>query len=137
MIKTFSILIILFISASVSVLAQDISVLEKSAQVDLEKSLEKLSKLRNKIAQNKIPLAKKIRAREESLRSLRREVIKIQELQDSKTIGLEELRRNLKFWRDENIYLLNLLSEYERGLEQNLNLAEYSALFKDLVTGAG
>ncbi|MBL4602637.1 MAG: hypothetical protein JKY84_07830, partial [Emcibacteraceae bacterium] len=83
MMRIFSILIILFmsvsVSVSVSVLAQDISILEKSAQVDLGKSLAKLSTLRNKIAQNKIPLAKKIRVREESLRTLRREVIKIQE----------------------------------------------------------
>lgn len=105
--------------------AADLSTLEKSAKADLVKSLQKLSTLRSKIARDKIPLSKKIHARENDLRSLRKKVRRIQELQDSKTMGLEDLRRDLKAWRDENMYLSNLLSEYERGLEQNLTIAEH------------
>lgn len=116
----------LFLFTPAALPATSLTALEKSAASDLKKSLKNLSALRQKIAGEKIPLAGKIRAREEKLRSLRRKVIKIQELQDSKTMGLEELRRDLKAWRSENTYLSNLLNEYERGLEQNLNTAEYS-----------
>ncbi|MBL4801620.1 MAG: MotA/TolQ/ExbB proton channel family protein [Emcibacter sp.] len=138
MIRYISVFFVLFMFMHGSLSAADLSVLEKSAKADLEQSLKKLSALRNKIAAKKIPLARKIRIREERLRSLRRQVIKIQELQDSKIMGLEDLRRDLKGWRDENMYISNLLGDYERGLEQNLTLAEYGGVANNgKITGQG
>jgi biopolymer transport protein ExbB len=104
--------------------ATDLNSLETSAKADLEKSLQELSKIRENIGKKKIPLARTIRTQENKLQTLRRQVQNIQKVQDSRTISLESLRSDLKAWRDENVYLSNLLSEYDSNLEQKLNVAE-------------
>lgn len=105
---------------------QTLSEAEETAKKDLEDAIVRLSKLRSEIAAEKIPLAQRISAKENSLLNLRSTAAKIQAAKDSKTLGLEDIRRDLQLWEDENNFLVNLLDEYARRFENNINIAEQS-----------
>ena len=112
--------------------AQDMSAAQVSAQRDLQVALDNLRKLRSDIAAEKIPLAKSISAKENSILRLRSEAAKIQAATDSKTLSLEDIRRDLKSWEEENNFLVGLLDEYTLRFEGSLNVSEYPNYQTDL-----
>lgn len=105
-------------------MAQSLTDVSNSAELDLKKAIADLNTLRTQIAAEKIPLASKIEKKQSSLIQLRSDAAKIQTAKDSKTIGLEDLRSDLKSWQEENAFLVNLFDEYSNRFKSDLNASE-------------
>lgn len=95
-----------------------------SVQQRLEQSLAELSALRGQIADEKIPLGRKLSALEDELVTIRREYQQTARLLDSRTLDLSNLRTEIKSRQDEKSYVSNLLSEYLRNFESRLHITE-------------
>jgi len=90
----------------------------------LDDALAELNALRERIAEQKIPLSKKLSELESELVSVREEYQKTSRLLDTRTLDLSNLRNEIKSRREETSYLSNLLSEYIRNFETRLHIAE-------------
>lgn len=97
---------------------------DMSVQQQLEASLAELSRLREEIVMEKIPLSRKLRDLEDELIEVRREYQQTTRLLDSRTLDLSNLRSEIKSREQEKSYLANLLNEYIRNFESRLHIAE-------------
>jgi biopolymer transport protein ExbB len=97
---------------------------ETAAGQRLEEALDELSRLREEIAAEKIPLGRELRNLEDELIEVRREYQQTTRLLDSRTLDLSNLRSEIKSRNDEKNYLSNLLGEYIRNFESRLHIAE-------------
>ncbi|MCA9398639.1 MAG: MotA/TolQ/ExbB proton channel family protein [Candidatus Omnitrophica bacterium] len=93
-------------------------------QQQLDDSLKELSTLREEIADEKIPLTRKLNELEGELVTVRSEYQKTSRLLDSHTLDLSNLRNEIKSRQEEATYLSNLLSEYIRNFESRLHISE-------------
>ena len=91
---------------------------------NLEQSLSELSGLRERIANEKIPLSRTLSALEDELSALRREQQQTTRLLDSRTLDLSNLRSEIKSRQDEKNYVSNLMGEYIRNFESRLHICE-------------
>lgn len=106
-----------------------------SVQEKLEASLAELDALRDQIAEEKIPLSRKLSDLEAELVEVRREYQQTTRLLDSRTLDLSNLRTEIKKRKEEATYLSNLLGEYARNFESRLHIAEIQR-YKDIVEEA-
>lgn len=90
----------------------------------LEQSLVELKELRERAAEEKIPLSRKLSDLEAELVKSRRNFQQASRLLDSRTLDLSNLRSEIKSRREEAAYLSNLLSEYIQNFESRLHIAE-------------
>lgn len=95
-----------------------------SVQRQLEQSLTELSLLREQIANEKIPMSRKLSKLEDELLDVRREFQQTSRLLDNRTLDLSNLNAEIKSRKDEKTYLSNLLSEYIRNFESRLHIIE-------------
>lgn len=95
-----------------------------TVQRQLDESLAELSTLREQIANEKIPLNRKLNELESELVKVRLDYQKTSRLLDSHTLDLSNLRNEIKSRQEEATYLSNLLSEYVRNFESRLHIAE-------------
>jgi biopolymer transport protein ExbB len=95
-----------------------------SVQQQLETSLTELTRLREDLAKEKIPLGKKLTDLENQLAEVRREYQQVTRLLDSRTLDLSNLRSEIQSRQEEKTYLSNLLGEYTRNFETRLHIAE-------------
>jgi biopolymer transport protein ExbB len=95
-----------------------------SLQQQLEASLAELGRLREEIANEKIPLARRLSDLEGELARVRQELQAKSRLVDSRTLDLSNLRTEIRTRQDEAAYLGNLLGEYVRNFESRLQVAE-------------
>lgn len=110
-----------FASASISIRQQ------------LEESLKELAQLRQKAADEKIPLSRALRERESALAEARQAYQQTSRLLDSRTLDLSNLRTQITSRKDEATYVSNLLSEYVRNCEsRSLHIAELHRYRKQL-----
>ena len=93
-------------------------------QRDLEESVEELSALRTRIADEKIPLTKRLSGLEAELTQVRAELKTTLRTYDSRSLDLTSLQSEIKSREDETGYLANLLGEYIRNFESRLHIAE-------------
>jgi biopolymer transport protein ExbB len=84
---------------------------------DLDGGLAELSELRERIAAEKIPLARELRELEDELVAVRGEYQQVSRLLDSRTLDLGNLRTEIGSRSEEIAYLSNLLGEYVRNFE--------------------
>jgi biopolymer transport protein ExbB len=98
--------------------------LSHSAEQDLAKATQELSKMREQIAAEKVPLAQELSGAEEKLTELRREQERITRLVDAGNLGIVNLKAEIKARQDELAYLGNLLDEYARSFETKVNVSE-------------
>ncbi|MGF1572417.1 MAG: MotA/TolQ/ExbB proton channel family protein [Sumerlaeia bacterium] len=103
-----------------------------SAEQRLENSLQTLSQLREKMAEQTIPLSKELSALENELREVRTEFQQTSRLLDTRTLDLSNLRSEIKTREDETAYLSNLLGEYIRNFESRLHIVELQRYEKEL-----
>lgn len=96
----------------------------KTVQEKLEASVDKLNQLREQVAQEKVPLSRKLNELENKLAEVRSEYQQTSRLLDSRTLSLSNLRSEIKSRKEEATYLSNLLSEYIRNFESRLHIAE-------------
>jgi biopolymer transport protein ExbB len=100
----------------------------------LEESLTELSKLREQIAKEKIPLSRKLSNLEGELIQVRHDYQQTSRLLDSRALDLSNLRNEVKMRQEEATYLSNLLSEYIRNFEARLHIAEIQRYREPLTT---
>lgn len=104
--------------------AQNFDSAAASAKADLDRALTELSTLRQQIAQEKLPLAKRLSVLEDQVLSKRKEFDRIQRLRGSKVFDVENLKAEVKARRDENTYITSLLDEYIRAFETRIQISE-------------
>lgn len=90
----------------------------------LDESLAELTRLREAIAAEKLPLGRTLNELEGELAQVRQEFQEVSRLLDTRTLDLSNLRNEIKLRRDEGSYLQNLLGEYVRNFESRLHIAE-------------
>ncbi len=95
-----------------------------SAQRDLESSLRELADLRERIAAEKIPMAKKVADLEAELARLRAEQETLGRTVDTRNLDFTTLQTEVKARQDEVAYLSNLIGEYVRNFETRVDIAE-------------
>ena len=100
----------------------------------LDESLAELSTLRGQMANEKIPLNRKLNDLEGELVKVRLDYQKTSRLLDSRTLDLSNLRDEVKSRQEETTYLSNLLSEYIRNFEARLHIAEIQRYREPLET---
>ncbi len=103
---------------------------QSSLELKLQKSIEELNSLRNQIADEQVPLSRKLNNLENELSEVRQEYQQTTRLLDSRTLDLSNLRSEIKSRKEEATYLSNLLSEYIRNFESRLHIAEIQ-LYRD------
>jgi len=92
----------------------------------LETSLERLTELRETIADEKLPLVRRLNELEDEL-GTRRDTFRERSRElDRQTLDLSNLKREIESREKEVAYLGNLLGEYRRNFESRLHLAEMS-----------
>jgi biopolymer transport protein ExbB len=99
----------------------------KDTQADLENALAELADVREKIAEEKIPLASELQALEERVSELRRQVLRTERLRDGSELALNSLKDDVRLREDEINYLQNLLTEYLTTFPSRATVAEHQA----------
>ncbi len=90
----------------------------------LAESLDELSRLRERVVEEKLPLSRKLNALEDELTRAREEYRETSRQLDSTTLDLGNLRTEIKSRKEESTYLSNLMGEYVRNFESRLHIAE-------------
>ena len=103
---------------------QTMSRVSRSAEQELAKSIEELNQLRQRISNEKIPLAQELTNVEERLTQLRQEHEKTSRLVDSGNLEISSTKVEMKARQDELTYVSNLLDEYARTFESKVNVSE-------------
>ena len=105
-----------------------------TVQRQLEESLAELNSLHQQIADEKIPLSRKLSDLEGELAQVRIDYQQTSRLLDSRTLDLSNLRTEIKSRQEEATYLSNLLGEYIRNFESRLHIAEIQRYRQTLET---
>ncbi len=90
----------------------------------LDASSQRLTELRQKIAEEKLPLNRSLTATEQALSELRREFDTVKRQADSSTLESATLRNEIKQREAERNYLSSLINEYARNFETRLHVSE-------------
>ncbi len=98
--------------------------LSRSADERLTQSLEELTRLREQIEGEKLPLAEELTALEEKLSGLRREHERITRLVDEGNLGMADIKDEIKEREDELTYVGNMLDDYARNFESKVDVSE-------------
>ncbi len=108
--------------------------LSNSAKQELDKSIQELNQLRDRISTEKLPMAKDLTASEDKLNQLRKDYEKTTRLVDAGNLELTMIKAEMKARQDELTYVGNLLDEYARTFESKVNVSELQYYGKDLDT---
>jgi biopolymer transport protein ExbB len=106
----------------------------QTAQQKLEASIVELNQLRQQIAEEKVPLGRKLSELENELVKTRMEYQQVSRMLDSRMLDLSNLRNEIKSRHEESAYLSSLLGEYTRNFESRLHIAEIQRYRKDVET---
>lgn len=94
------------------------------AQQKLQDALAELSRLREVIAMERLPLDARLRSIEAELQTVRAEFQQTSKQLEVRTLGLGNTRADLDKRRDQAVFLHNVLSEYLREVESGLHITE-------------
>ncbi len=104
-----------------------------SLQKQLEDSIEELNALRETIANEKIPLNRRLNELESELSDVRSEYQETIRILDTRTLNITNLRNKIKSRQEELSYLSNnLFGQYIRNFESRLHIAELQKYSKQL-----
>ncbi len=98
--------------------------LSASTGLELNKSIQELNRLRDRIATEKLPLAQELTSSEEKLVQLRRSYEQNARMVDAGNLELTTIKNGIKVSQDEMTYIGNLLDEYARSFESKINVSE-------------
>ena len=98
--------------------------LSKSAEQELAGSIQELTKLREQIAAEKLPLAQELTSLEEKLSQLRRDYDKVARMVDEGNLQISSIKSEMKARQDELTYVGSLLDDYARTFESKINVSE-------------
>ncbi|MFA6172283.1 MAG: MotA/TolQ/ExbB proton channel family protein [Kiritimatiellales bacterium] len=103
---------------------ESMNLLSASSGRELNRSIQELTRLREQIATEKLPLAQELTAAEEKLVQLRRSYEQVARRVDSGNLELTTIKAEMKARQDELTYTGNLLDEYARSFESKINISE-------------
>ncbi|MDA7512231.1 MotA/TolQ/ExbB proton channel family protein [Verrucomicrobia bacterium] len=110
---------------SVSLLhAQNLEQLQDSFKSDLESALTVLSASQKKIADEKVPLSKRINELEARVIEKRQELSRLERSSDNQLVELNALKTQTKGLNEEKAYLNGLISEYAQLFETRIYITE-------------
>ena len=110
---------------SVSLLhAQNLEQLQDSFKSDLESALTVLSASQKKIADEKVPLSKRINELEPRVIEKRQELSRLERSSDNQLVELNALKTQTKGLNEEKAYLNGLISEYAQLFETRIHITE-------------
>jgi biopolymer transport protein ExbB len=112
--------------AASSAVGEDHSAANPSARIDarLDSALEELAAERARIARAKVPLSREVAKLEDQVARLRRERDRLRKADDTGTLDLETLRRQVDSLREQDEFIASRLAEFVRDFEGRLNIAE-------------
>ncbi len=99
-----------------------------SIEADLEAELANLAALRDRIAAEKPPLAKKTNAIAAEYREKARRAELARQERDALIHDLGEISDRVRLWRDESAYIDSLLGEFRKEHEGRISLAKAEAM---------
>lgn len=102
---------------------------------DLRRALDGLAELRDKITEEKIPLAEEANRLEEELIAQRKAMTAAQRERDNQLVELNVTKSEVQARNDEKKYLLDLLGEYTRLFETRIHISELQK-YKSLINEA-
>jgi len=111
-------------SAQTPAASETIGKLSDSAGKQLAESVAELNRLREQIAEEKLPLAQDLTALEEQVTKRRRDHDTVARAVDSGNLELASLKAGIKVREDEQSYVGNLLDEYAKTFETKIGVAE-------------
>lgn len=106
---------------------ETVTELSRSAESELQKSIEELNRLRDEIARDKLPMSQQLTAAEERVATLRKDHERITRIADSGSLDIAKINSDMKLRQDELGYVGNLLDEYARTFESKVNVSEMQA----------
>lgn len=99
---------------------------------DIRTATRELNETREKIAGEKLPLARKLGELRGEVAGLRREAGVLRSRSAQRDSGFARLRDEVAYLEDEIAFAASILSEYRRGLDRRLSPPEIEALALDL-----
>ncbi|HOQ05554.1 MAG TPA: MotA/TolQ/ExbB proton channel family protein [Anaerohalosphaeraceae bacterium] len=102
----------------------DVDASVQKIQQKLDDSLAELAAFRQQMAEELLPLNRRINELENRLLEVRRQYQQTSRLLDGRTLDLSTLRNEIKARQEEASYLSGLLGEYIRNFESRLHIAE-------------
>ncbi|HAB15258.1 MAG TPA: MotA/TolQ/ExbB proton channel family protein [Verrucomicrobiota bacterium] len=116
-------------------IGQDLNSVATGASDDLKKALAELAQARQQVETERLPLARELSELEQKLADQRVELAKAQRFQENQLVELNALKTEAKRRADEVAYVDSLLSEYSRAFRSRLQFAEepnYLAVFQEV-----
>lgn len=110
--------------------AQTFQSASDQANVQLKSALTELTKTRETIATDKIPLIREVSKLEDDVRQQTAELDRLRRLRDNSDLGLNRLREQVAAIKAQNEYAAGLLDEFVRSFETRIDYSEtqlYSA----------
>lgn len=104
--------------------AQNVEQVAATSQADLEGALKALAEARQRIADERIPLSRRINELEGQVIEQRRAVDRAQRFQENRLLELNALRTEVNRAGDEGKFINSLLAEYATRFETRINIAE-------------
>ncbi|NNE90635.1 MAG: hypothetical protein HKN23_03225 [Verrucomicrobiales bacterium] len=104
-----------------------------TVEADLAAELKKLAALRDKIAEEKPPLARSTNEIAAELREKQRRAELASQERDALIHDLNTLSSRVKIWRDERAYIDSLLADFRKQHEAHLSLGEAAAKAEQLL----
>ena len=104
--------------------AQNLEQLQDSFKSDLESALTVYSAAQKKIADEKVPLSKKINELEARVIEKRQELSRLERSSDNQLVELNALKTQTKGLNEEKAYLNGLISEYAQLFETRIHITE-------------
>ena len=110
--------------------AQSLSKVQNEAKRDLQASIDELTKVRNLIEEEKLPLARKVTVKEDKAKELRTKLEHYLRLRDNRETSLLQLEKEVLENEAELEFSLNLLKDYITSWHQ-FNPSAEQTLWKD------
>lgn len=104
--------------------AQNISKALEVGKSELTQAQNELADIRKTIAEEKIPLATKLRELETTALEKRREADRLQRMSDTRGLDVKQLEEELKLRNDDVDYISNLLVDYANRLNASIDPTE-------------
>ncbi|HKK53418.1 MAG TPA: MotA/TolQ/ExbB proton channel family protein, partial [Myxococcota bacterium] len=97
---------------------------QRALDAKLESALQALSRERDRIAREKLPLSKAVATLEDQVARLRQDRARLLKVQDASTIDLTTLRKQVASLAEQNEFVKSRLNEFVRDFEGRLHIAE-------------
>jgi len=115
--------------------AQDFSSVSQSIDQKLDQSLQRLAEIRDRIAEEKIPLSKQVNQLESEVVSLRNRKDDLLKIRDNRTVDLNSLERQVGQMEDQVDFIGNQLNQFINEFEGRLDISELAS-YEELVNDA-